>query len=231
MPVLNLIANPASRRKTSRKTAGKKRRTRSAAQRAATRRMLAANRSGRAVHRNPSRRRARRVRRNPSSRGRRTFSAIRSSSITALLKGGAIAGAGGVLNDILYAQLGRVLPASMMAPQDAAGGTNWSYFAGKVGSAVLLGIVGKKVPGMRAHAARLAEGAIAITAYQIMRGMVPASLGLGGMGYYNPAPVMQARRIAGMGAYANVRQIAPASGSAGGAGSRAAMIANAVNAR
>lgn len=203
MPQLMLIGNPKRR-------SGAKRR-RSPAQKAATRRMLAANRA----RKNPAARKRRRTarrsvavagpvrrtaRRSVRRSARRSFSGmtsgIRASGALGLVKAGAIGGAGAVAVDIAFGQAGRILPAGWVSPMNADGSTNWLYFAAKAGAAVALGMYGRKV--MPAPiAAKMAEGSLTVLSYQIMRGMIPASIGLG---YYNPVPVMSQPRP-GMGAY------------------------------
>jgi hypothetical protein len=208
------IVNPSRRR---RAKGGKHR---SAAQKAATRRMLAANRGRRSVHANPGKRHRRRaahrnpivrhVYRNPTAhrKSRRSVRRTRHSfshggGIMGMLKAGAIAGSGALLNDVLMGFAAKVLPPTMTTPQNADGTTNFTYFAAKGALALTLGTFGKRVlPG--AMAGTMAQGALTVLAYQLMRGMVPASLGLG---YYNPAPTTGRMAGAGayVGAYSNVR--------------------------
>lgn len=231
MSQLLLLGNP-------RKRARKGRKARSPAQRAATARMLAANRSKRAgpARKRRSRRRASVVSAAPARRSRRSAAKVgrrsrrRSSSLRGLMSGsgsgalsmvksGAIGGAGAVANDILFGLAGKVLPAGWVSPQNADGSTNYMAFAAKAGTAIALGMFGKKVmPG--ALAAKMADGALTVLAYQLMRPMVPTSI-MNGLGYYNPAPTMAPRRLnayvntgrpqlSGVGAYVNAQPNATA---------------------
>lgn len=192
-----LLLNPAKRRR-----ARKSRKARSPAQRAATRKMLAANRGRKAashrarrsrravvVHHNPVRRRARRYRRNPVG-ARRAFNRVRSSGAFNLLKQGGMLGVGAVAVDILWGQLVRFLPASMALPMNSDGSTNWMYFAAKAAAAVGVATFGRKViPARFAEAAGV--GALTIMSYQIARSMVPTALTMGA--YVNPGRVMGPR--------------------------------------
>ncbi len=204
-----LLLNPRKRRAKSRKA-------RSPAQRAATRRMIAANKSHAprrsrrrravAVRANPvvhRRRRsmARRTRRNPIS-ARRAFSSMRSSGAMSMLKTGAIAGVGAVAVDLLFAQVARFLPASMVTAGNADGSANYLYFAAKAATALGVGIFGAKVLP-RSFAQAAAVGSLTIMAYQLARSMVPASLTLGRVGaYINPGRVVNPGRLNGtMSAY------------------------------
>lgn len=209
-----LLLNPAKRRR-----ARKSRKARSPAQRAATRKMLAANRarSGGArrsrrrsvVHANPVvRRRRRSFRRNPvGGRSRRAFNRVRASGAFNLVKQGAMLGVGAVALDILWGQLLRFLPASMALPLNSDNTTNWTYFAGKAATAVGVGMFGRKVlPGRYAEA--IAVGSLAILGYQIARSMVPSSLTMGA--YVNAGRVV-GPRMAGLagarvGAYVSAPQ-------------------------
>lgn len=181
------IVNPRSRR---RKAKSRRHRGhRSAAQRAATARMLAARFGA-----NPRRRRGKHhYRRNPSKRSvRRSYGRV-SAGAMGMLKTAAIMGTGAVLVDIGMGNLvARFLP-SAATPTNADGTTNWMYFAAKGGLAVALGMYGGKVlPG--GMALRMAEGALGVLAYQILRGLVPSGITLG---YLNPAPV--SRPLSGAG--------------------------------
>lgn len=200
-----LLLNPAKRRR-----ARKSRKARSPAQRAATRKMLAANRARRpgsrrrraTVHANPVHHRRRSYRRNPiGGRSRRAFNSVRASGAFNLMKQGAMLGVGAVAVDILWGQLQRFLPASMAVPMNTDGSTNWLYFAGKAAAAIGVATFGRKVlPARFAEAAGV--GALAIMAYQIGRSMVPSSLVLGA--YVNPGRVVGPRMAGlrgGMGAY------------------------------
>jgi|SRR5712671_455324 len=236
------IINPSRR-----KRHGKKRRT--PAQRAATRRMLAANRASRggSVKRNPlfsfgrkrrtkryhavARRSRRRVRRNPFGlRGMRGMS----GNVFGLMKAGAI-GAGGALTvDIGMGMLMKAVPLnaqgqSPIAKFNADGSTNWFYYLTKGGIALALGTLGRKLPFIGKHAGQMAEGSFTVMSYDLLRNMLGANLPLGA--YFNPAPV--GRPAAGMGKYMPTPAGAvPRIRSNGqGAGARASAVLSAVQNR
>lgn len=181
----------------------KGRKHRTAAQKAATRRMLAANRA----RRNPKRRRRpaaaspvvtrarrtiRRARRAVHRSARRFSGArlgFRPNQIMALAKGAAIGAGGALLTDVAMGYASGVLPASMASRVNTDGSTNWLYFATKGAVAIALGVFGGKVIG-QATAARMGEGALTVMAYEILRGLMPSGITLGGMGYYNAAPMV-----------------------------------------
>jgi hypothetical protein len=186
-PGVLFAINPSRRRRRA-----KSRKHRSPAQKAATRRMLAANRAKFGV--NPSRRRRRRVkhhavaaaprrhyRRNPARRSRRSYR--RNPSILSgamghdainLLKAGAIGGAGALGVDLIMGQVKGFLPASMQTPADSAGSMNYGYFAVKGALALALGIYGRKIMPA-AMAGQMAEGSLTVMAYTLMRPMIPSS--------------------------------------------------------
>ena len=204
-----IAANPRRRRK----VGGRK--TRSAAQRAATRKMLAANRSRRSgVSANPRRRRRvvhhRAIRRNPVAKRRTSRRAARRSSgrmsmggmkagAFALLKAGAI-GAGGALTvDVAMGFLNGYLPATMNTKLNADGTVNYLNYAVKGALAVSLAHFGKRMVSAET-ANRMATGSFTVMAYEILRPMVvnvmPATMSLG---WFSPGRVMRP----GVGNYQN----------------------------
>lgn len=218
-----LLLNPKARSK--RKTSAKRKPRRTAAQRAATARMLAANRSRRSVSHNPAPRRSRRkpYRRNPIGRARRSVAMIGNSGAMGLLKSGVAAGVGAVGVDIAFGQISRFLPASMATPLDATGGTNWLYFVAKFGVAVGVAYVGRKTR-FRKFTDAAAVGSATIMAYQITRSMLPASVALGA--YVNPGRVMQpASGMNGLNAYVGRSLPNMPASATGGTGASAAMTA------
>ena len=144
-------------------------------------------RSLRAVARSTSRRR---VRRNP----------IGTSGIMSSIMG-AVQGAGGAL---------AVNAAFNFLPIPATMKTGMAGTATKMGLAIALGLVGKKVLGRTAG--KMAEGAMTVIAYDAIKGMMPVSMGgdsLAGLGYMSPGmnaggyalPNMSVPSYAGMGEY------------------------------
>lgn len=188
-----LLINP---RKRTRRAGGKHR---TAAQKAATRRLVAMNRARR---RNPTsavskRRRARnpapraihsrvmhRRRRNPLPASDRSLR-FTSAGLMASAKHAGVAAGGAVAVDYAFGFVKSYLPASMQTPVDGAGAMNPLYFIGKGLFAVLLGVVGSKAIG-RKTAAAMAEGSLTVTAYTALRGLLPATISAG-LGYYQPA--------------------------------------------
>ncbi len=188
-----LLINPRKRR------AGGKRRT--AAQRAATARLVAMNKSRR---RNPAKRTAAKRRAAPVATvaRRRTRSTVakrrsapRKSSGAALnfsvnglmktAKQAGIAAGGAVAVDYAFGMVKSYLPVSMQSPADAAGAMNPLYFLGKGLLAVAVGVFGSRFMG-RDTAAAMAQGSLAVTAYTALRGVMPASIAAN-LGYYSPA--------------------------------------------
>ena len=170
-----MLINPRKR-----KTGGR-RKTRSAAQKAATRRLVAFNKSKRssrsrsvAVRSNPIRRRRsalkavsrrRSYRRNPISMG----------GITSSIKDAGIGAVGAIGVDYLYNLL--PLPASMK--------TGLMGTASKVGTALLLGTLGKKVLGQTA--AKMAAGSLTVIAYDLIKSYLPVPVpAVAGLGYMSP---------------------------------------------
>jgi hypothetical protein len=201
-----IAANPRKRRS---------KKSRSPAQRAATRRMIAANRS---VKRNPTKRRARRSspvasapRRSPSrrstSRVRASFAGSGASAMT-LVKAGAIGAGGALAVDVAQGFVNGFLPVSMATKLNADGTTNYLNYAVKGALAVGLAHFGKRfLPG--GVAAQMATGSMTVMAYELMRplaaSMLPASMPLG---WYNPATTYKVGSVPGVsgqiGNYQNV---------------------------
>ena len=167
MSQLLLVGNPAKRRK-----------PRSAAQKAATRKMLAANRRKRPVKRHavarpnpaPSRRRRRvakvsrsirRVRSNP-------IKGLEMRQITRHLKNAGIGAAGAIGVDALYGFLLSYLPASMQVETSSDGSMNPAYYAGKAATAIGAGLLLKNVLKDDAKVSAVIEGSLAVTIYKAM---------------------------------------------------------------
>jgi hypothetical protein len=216
MSQLLLVGNPARRRK-----------TRSAAQKRATAKMLAANRSKRhaapkrkrarsivAVTSNPAprRRRAsvkrvakRRARRNPIS----TSLSIR--SITAQLKNAGIGAAGALGVDVAYGFASGYLPDMVKSPLDATGKPNYAYYAAKGLAAIGIGMAAKKLIGAN-RAAQLVEGSLTVTAHDLMKQLVTSNFAGVTLGYASPARQMpfvpQSQALNGVGTYLSNSQVA-----------------------
>jgi len=203
MPALwTIAANPRKRR-----TRRNPKRARSAAQKAATRRMLAANRSrsGAAPKRRKSRRRTvavsapRRIVRRARSTARRSRSAARSFSMrgigggaTSLLKTGAIGAGGALVSDVAMGFVNGFLPASMNSKLSVDGSPNYLNAAAKFGVTLLMRAVTSKV--LSADTAnRMAAGAVTVQAYELLRPMVAGVLPAGmGLGWFSPGMTFRA---------------------------------------
>jgi hypothetical protein len=199
-----LLINP--RRRARRKNPAR----RSAAQRAATARMLAANRARR--HRNPiaavGRVRHRR-RRNPIAavgrvhrRRRNPISTMRSrvmrrrrnpislgglgvNTIIGQLKDAAIGGAGAIAVDVAYGKIAPMLPASLQRTPGSVG-------VGDGVKAVLTVVLGRLLDKVtRGLSSKMAKGSLTVQAHGILSTMLPAGLTLGGVGFYSPAQIVQ----------------------------------------
>lgn len=213
--LLLLSGNPKGRRRR-----GKRR---SAAQRAATRKMLAANG-------NPRRRR--RGRRHAVAHhrrrrgGRGLFAGLRghSGGAMSLVKSGVIGGAGAVGVDILMGYAQPVIPAAMASRVNADGTMNFGYYGVKAAVALGIGLYGGRfLPA--GIAPKIAEGALTVMSYEILRTFVPATMTMGRMGYFNPAPTS-----GGMGKILNVGSVGKiVSVPSGGAGTQVAQRLHALS--
>jgi len=198
-----------------RKRRAKSRKPRSAAQKAATARMLAANRRTS----NPRKRRARRasapaavasVRRRARrsvARARRSVSRYMGGSVQknamGLLKTGVVGAGGALAVDVAAGFIMPMLPAMVGNKLNADGSNNYLYFAAKSALAVGVAVLGAKVM-KRETAHALAAGSITVTAYELLRpmvqGVLPASMNLG---YMLPGRIMNPRAMSpgGLGVY------------------------------
>lgn len=200
--LLLLSGNPKRRRS---------RKHRSAAQRAATRRMLAARfghnpkkrRRAKAAGAAPKRRRRHHAVARRGRGRRRGFSLTRmgGGNVMGMVKAGAIGGAGAVGVDILMGYAQAVLPASVTSRMNADGTMNYLYYAAKGAIAVGIGLYGNRIlpAGI---APRIAEGALTVMSYEILRTFVPANMTLG---FFNPAPTY--RPQGGMGKVLNLNKV------------------------
>lgn len=170
---------------------------RSKAQRAATRRMLAANRRYRrnpdapAASATPKKRRykkrAHKTVRHYRRRSGFNLGGIGNEMLT-LLKTGAIGGAGAIVTDIGMGFIAQTFPAQTTFTQrlNADGSINPVYYLTKGALAYSIGRFGSRIIP-QAHA--MAVGAYVVMLYEIIRSLIPA--GTVPLAYYNPAPVMR----------------------------------------
>lgn len=193
----------------------KSRKARSPAQRAATARMLAANRARKGPARKA--RRSRRARRSVAvvstvrrvaRRARRSLTARRSvspslrnmgGSVIGLAKAGAIGAGGALAADVVQGFANGFLPASMATKTNADGSPNYLNYAVKAGLTVAIaGLAGRVVS--RSTAAQMATGSFTVMAYELLRplaaSVLPASMPLG---WYAPGMTFKAGVKPGMG--------------------------------
>lgn len=158
------------RRSTVRRAAAAPRRRRSTAVRARARlrALTAARRAiGRARRMNPRRRR-----RNPAM--------LSTTGIMGAMQQALVQGAGAVAFDVLHAQLARFMPASLQVTPGQVG-------IGDAVKAVATVMIGRALRGpTRGLSMRAAQGALTVQAHQLIRGFVPAGMGLG---YAGPAMI------------------------------------------
>jgi hypothetical protein len=178
-----LLVNPRKRRAS--------RKPRSAAQKAATRRMLSANRSKRGSKRRtrhaayasnpaPRRRRSSRslvTRHVTRSRRRRNPISVRglTGGITAMLKSAAFGAAGAIATDVAYGYVKGYLPAMVQSPVAADGGVSYSYYAAKGAAAIGLGMLLRRVIGAQ-KAGRMVEGSLTVTLHDMAKSIVGANM-------------------------------------------------------
>lgn len=161
-----------------------------------------------AVYANPrKRRRSRRAsaRRSYRRSFRRMSGAVRASlpGVLSTVKAGFVGGAGAIAVDALYAQAGRILPASVMSRYNADGSLNLTYYGAKAAVAIGAGLaVQRFVPGARGMAAQAIAGSFTVMAYEILRTYMPAGVPLG---YFNPALVTESGNVTSMGKYLSQR--------------------------
>jgi hypothetical protein len=211
MSQLLLVGNPAKRRRSSK--------PRSAAQKAATRKMLAANRSRKnPVHRkrrarvasarkNPvAHRRTRAVVHHKRRTRRNPISAHMGGAVT-LVKGAAIGAVGAIGVDALFGFVSSYLPASFSTEKDATGAVNYGYYLAKGATAVAAAMALKKVVGGQ-RAAQVATGSLTVTLYRAIAGFMATSIPSVKLGMQlNPAQIVapnarpQLAGVAGMGKY------------------------------
>ncbi len=166
---LLLVGNPRRRRKhraKSHRRASRKQlaaRARFAAMsRARSRGPRRIRRRAHALRANPIRHRRRRVHHVARHRRRRNpvgFSGMR--SVVPMLKTAGVGAVGAIANDIAYGFALPFLPAMMVTPVAAGGGINPAYYGGKLGSAIVLGLVTRRFLG--AKSAQMTEGALTVT--------------------------------------------------------------------
>lgn len=176
-----LLINPRKRRR----AAPKRRRTTAKRNPISSSRSMKARISGLSRHR-------RSRRRNPISafsrirRGRRrnpiSLGGLNKNTLMGLLKDAAIGGAGAITMDVVMGQLNGFLPASLQTQKTTIGVGD----AVKAALTALLGtMLNKATKGL---SMKMARGALTAQVYEIMSGLVPATMT---MGYMSPAAIVQ----------------------------------------
>lgn len=99
-----------------------------------------------------------------------------------MFKDAAIGGAGGILMDVIMGQVNQYLPASFQTNKTTLGVGD----ALKAGLTAVLGTMGARLT--KGLSVKMAEGALAIQAYEILSGLLPATMTLG---YMSPAAVVR----------------------------------------
>lgn len=211
-----LLLNPRSRKR--RKSS--KRRT--PAQRAATRKLVALNRKRKGGSRrkkssqlsfkvNTMAKRRRRYRRNPSSRGRGV--SLSTSGAMGIIKPAAVGAVGALSVNLIMNQIGPSLPATLTDGK-------MNYIT-RSAVAILLGVFGGKMPGLRPYARGMAQGSLTVTLADLGREIAgDAGINLAGMGragYINPGYVVPAYMPGGRtipGAMGRAGQYLPSPGGA-----------------
>lgn len=170
-----------------RRTSARRRVSTKVRARARLRALTAARRAiGRARKMNPRRRR-----RNPAM--------LSTTGIMGSIQQALVQGAGAVAFDVLHAQLARFMPASLQAIPGQVG-------IGDAVKAVATVVIGRALRGpTRGLSMRAAQGALTVQAHSLIKGFVPAGMGLG---YAGPAMVANMsnrigpnRTIPGLNAY------------------------------
>ena len=191
-----LLLNPRKRRRTKRKAAraGGTRRHRTAAQKAATRKLVAYMRARRKVRKNPKstgafhmkHKRVRRYRRNPASR----HMALTTHSAMGIVKPAAAGAAGALAVNLVMNQISPHLPAAIMDGKMA--------YVTKSAVAILLGVFGSKLPGIRPYARNMAQGSLTVTLADLGKDLAAGSgINLSGVGYINPGWIASPRVAGG----------------------------------
>jgi len=181
------------------------RKHRTAAQKAATRNLVAMNRARKAnpakrhhkrhARKNPiavkhTYRRAAKRRTNPMQhyrrhRKHRRHNPISVNGIVELLKNGAMGAVGALGVDLVMGNL--PIPATLSSRNNADGSINYLYHLTKAGLAVGVSIAGKKFLGSKGE--MLGLGAMTVNLYDFFRRVMPASIPLG---YANPGKPVSA---------------------------------------
>lgn len=103
----------------------------------------------------------------------------------ALLKDAAIGGAGAITMDVIMGQINGFLPASLQTQKTTIGVGD----AVKAALTALLGtMLNKATKGL---SMKMARGALTAQAYEIMSGLVPATMTMGSLAYMSPAAIVQ----------------------------------------
>ena len=190
-----LLINP--RRRKARKTTAKRRVRRASTARRRRNPIAAVARYAR--RRNPigmMKRRVMRRRRNPIGMGGR----LGMSSVIGMVREGLMSGVGAVAFGVVHGQIAKFLPAALRVVPGKIG-------AGDAVKALITVVLGQALSGVtRGYSKKAAAASLTVQMHDLVKGFVPATLPLGGLGYMSPAGIaMGTNRVGpirrGMNAY------------------------------
>jgi hypothetical protein len=190
-----LLINPR-RRKAARKATSKRRVRRASARR---RNPIAAVARRVMRRRNPigmMKRRVMRRRRNPIGMGGR----LGMSSVIGMVRDGLMSGVGAVAFGVVHGQIQKYLPAALRVVPGRIG-------AGDAVKALITVVLGQALSGVtRGFSKKAAAASLTVQMHDLVKGYVPATLPLGGLGYMSPSAIaMGTNRVGpirrGMNAY------------------------------
>lgn len=190
-----LLINP--RRRKARKATSKRRVRRASTARRRRNPIAAVARYARR-RRNPiglMKRRVMRRRRNPIGMGRMGM-----GSIVGMVREGIMSGVGAVAFGVVHGQIQKFLPAALRVVPGKIG-------AGDAVKALITVVLGQALSGAtRGYSKKAAAASLTVQMHDLVKGFVPASLPLGGLGYASPAGIaMSTNRVGpirrGMNAY------------------------------
>lgn len=182
-----LLINPRRRR---RKTTSKTRRRVSHSRR---RNPIRARRRNPVASRSVSMPLSRRRRRNPIGRKRRSMfgrrrrnpislGGLNTNKLLGMFKDAGIGGAGAVVMDVIMGQLNQYLPTTFQTNPTTLGAGD----AVKAALTALLGHLGNKATKGLSY--KMAQGALAVQAYEVLKGLLPSTMTLG---YMSPAAIVK----------------------------------------
>lgn len=191
-----LLINPRRRKTTRKARVTVKRRTRRASATRRRRNPIAAVARRVMRRRNPIGRITRRVMR----RRRNPIGLPSMGGVVGMVREGVMAGIGAVAFGVVHGQIQRFLPASLRVTPGRIG-------AGDAVKALITVVLGQALSGVtRGYSKKAAAASLTVQMHDLVKGFVPASLPLAGLGYASPAGItMGTNRVGpirrGMNAY------------------------------